>query len=234
MSDLIKTDNALRKRPCWNCRVEITDLYFCPSCASLLPLPEKIDYFRCLGLDYRLEIDREFLEETFYGLSRKFHPDLYQKKPQEERRISLENAAILNRAYRTLRDPLKRVAYLIGLAEGKGDIPTEAPADLFDEILELQEGLEKAKGIAPSDADQKASLFQTLEAEMEKLQARQDQGVQQLEALSEKWDRLEASRQDRAFTEAQMACLREMKKVLSHRAYLERIINEIRTTVEGD
>lgn len=228
---MIEIGETLIKRACWNCGSEVTDLYFCSSCASLQPLPERIDYFACFGLGYRLKLDLKELEAVFYDLSRKFHPDFYQRKPQEEKIISLENAAVLNKAYRTLKDPVRRIEYLIGLAEGEGEVPTEPPSDLFDEIFEVQEGLEEIKA-APADSEaQRTPLLETLSAAKGRFRERQEQGRKELETLAERWDALEGFRRDRTFTDAQRACMKEMKKVLSHRAYLERIINDIDTAM---
>jgi molecular chaperone HscB len=220
-------DKVLTKRACWSCGSEVGDPYSCSHCGALQRLPDQIDHFACLGLNYRLQIDAKALEAKFYDLSRKFHPDFYQRKSEEEKAISLENAAVLNKAYRTLRDPIERIEYLIGLAEGKSTIETEAPSDLFDEIFELQEAMETIKQIPLDDISERKPLIQTLEAAREKFQQRQDQGERQLEALSEKWDLLNSSQVGPSFTEDQRACLGEMKKVLSHRAYLDRILNDI-------
>src|SRR5581483_844134 len=165
-------DKVLTKRACWRCGAEVDHLYSCPRCNTLQRLPEEIDYSTCLGLAFRLQIDPKALEAKFYELSRKFHPDFFQNKSEEEKAISLENAAILNKAYRTLRDPVERVEYLIGLAEGKSAIETEAPSDLFDEIFELQEAMEEIKQIPPDDAAARRPLAQTLETAKEKFQKR--------------------------------------------------------------
>jgi molecular chaperone HscB len=79
------------------------------------------------------------LEASFHVLSRRFHPDFYQTQSSRAQAVSLENSAWLNVAYRTLRDPVARVEYLLeleGLATGTRSDP---PAELFEEILELQE-----------------------------------------------------------------------------------------------
>lgn len=221
-------DKVLTKRACWSCGAEVDHLYSCPRCNALQRLPEEIDYFTCLSLDYRLQIDPKALEARFYELSRKFHPDFFQNKSEAEKAISLENAAILNKAYRTLRDPVERIEYLIGLAEGKSAIETEAPSDLFGEIFELQEAMEEIKQIPPQDAAGREPWVRTLEAAKEKFQKRQEEEQKELEALSARWDALAPSQGGgRSFTEAQRACLKEMKKVLSHRAYLDRILNDI-------
>ncbi|HIE66077.1 MAG: Fe-S protein assembly co-chaperone HscB [Nitrospira sp.] len=235
MTSEVKTDSekTLKTRTCWSCNFEVADLFFCSSCDALQAYVENIDYFSCLGLGVRLQIDPDQLEGTFHDLSRKFHPDFYQRRSQEEQQISLENTAILNRAYRTLKDPLERVVYLIGLVEGGEDINTEAPADLFEEIFTLQEALEEAKTLPPGESAEKNALFSTLKASSESLQTRQMEARKQLGVLSGKWDMLEGSEKAKAFTAKQMASLQEMKKILSHRAYLERMVKNIRTAIEG-
>ena len=52
------------------------------------------------------------LENDFYDLSRKLHPDLYARAGAKEQEWSLEQSSLLNDAYRTLRDPIKRTEYL--------------------------------------------------------------------------------------------------------------------------
>jgi hypothetical protein len=126
-----------------------------------------------------------------------------------------------------LRDPIERIEYLIVLAEGKSTIETEVPSDLFDEIFELQEAMEEIKQIPADDAAGRKPLVQTLETAREKFQQRQEEEQKELEVLSARWDTFETSRDARSFTEAQSACLKEMKKVLSHRGYLDRILSDI-------
>ena len=227
---MIVTNKRAPKRLCWSCRKEAPDLYFCSNCASLQPLPPEIDYFTCFGLEPRLNIDLKALEPRFYELSRKFHPDFYQKRSEAEKAISLENAAILNKAYRALKYPRRRLEYLIGWVEGGEPIRTEAPADLFDEIFELQETLEEAKAEGGS-AEERAALVSTLEGAREKFQKRRNEESGRLETLFKEWDRLADGRgafdSDRGWTGEQKKCLEEMKKALSHQAYLDRILNDI-------
>ena len=129
---------------CWHCQSEVSGEYFCERCVKVQPVSKEADYFTCLGFPRRLTIDPQKLEEKFYELSRAFHPDFYQNKSETEQAISLSNAATLNTAYRTLRDPIQRAEYLIAIEAGAvKEIRTSPPADLFEEILELQDTLEE-------------------------------------------------------------------------------------------
>jgi molecular chaperone HscB len=103
------------------------------------------DYFEFFGLPRNLAIDPKELEERFYALSRKWHPDLFARKSPGERESALDASAILNDAYRTLKDPITRAMYLLKLEgfdigeQGSKDVPPE----LLEEIFELNMALEE-------------------------------------------------------------------------------------------
>lgn len=225
------TAEVTTKRACWNCGAPVELFYLCTQCAALQRFPEGVDYFTLFGTGFRLNIDLARLEATFYELSRKFHPDFYQKKSSKEQAISLENSALVNKAYRTLRDPIQRTEYLIQLVDGGSAVTTEAPAELFDEILELQELLEEAKA-ASDDSARKARLRDALANEQARFGQIQEEGRQALERLAADWDRLQETSDAKELTEAQLQLLSEIRRVLSRRAYLERVLNDVQTGIE--
>ena len=85
---------------CWHCEAQIGGEYFCQTCIKIQPIRIGSDYFQCLGLPRRLNIDLPELEKRYYDLSRKFHPDYFQQRLVSEQEISLENSAVINKAYR--------------------------------------------------------------------------------------------------------------------------------------
>ena len=91
------------------------DQHFCPQCSKILPLPRRADYYGFFGLPRRLNLDAALLEERFRALSRQFHPDYFYNATPSERRASLERSSYLNDAYRTLRQPVARIEYLLRL-----------------------------------------------------------------------------------------------------------------------
>ena len=134
---------------CWHCQSEVTGEYLCGQCVKVQPLSKDLDYFTCFKLPRLLNLDEQQLEQTYYELSRTFHPDFYSTKDESEKTISLGNSAFLNSAYRTLKDPIQRIEYLIRLEAGAvKDIRSNPPADLFEEILELQEDMESFRGLS--------------------------------------------------------------------------------------
>jgi molecular chaperone HscB len=99
------------------------------------------DYFEFFGLEPKLALDLADLEQRFYRLSRELHPDRVQRLPPAARQRSLDQSALLNDAYRTLRDPVARTEYALkrlGLAAD----PNHAPPELLEEVFAWNEALE--------------------------------------------------------------------------------------------
>ena len=106
------------------------------------------DYFEALGLPRSLAIDLKDLEKRFYARSRQLHPDLFARKSQAERDRALEDSAVLNDAYRAMKDPIARAMYLLRIEgfdigeQGSRDVPPE----LLEEVFELNMAVEEADG----------------------------------------------------------------------------------------
>ena len=67
---------------CWHCQAEVCGEYFCGRCVKVQPLAKELDYFTYMNLTRKLILDETSLEETFYALSRTFHPDFYDNKDE--------------------------------------------------------------------------------------------------------------------------------------------------------
>jgi molecular chaperone HscB len=210
---------------CWHCKADVGDDPLCPHCVKLQPLGKSSDYFSVMGLPRKLSIDPRVLEPVFHALSRRFHPDMYRTAAPRERMIALENSAVLNQAYRTLRDPFDRAAYLLELERGRdGEQRDSPPQDLFEEILEVQELLGDYR---LADADERETLRPQLSQKQQALQAEQDaRGKDLTERLFRQWD--QGQEQPQPPTAEQKAPLLDaMRKIISERAYLRRVLNSL-------
>lgn len=217
---------------CWHCQSEVSGEYFCDRCVKVQPVSKELDYFTCFGFPRRLAIDQQKLETKFYELSRAFHPDFYQNKSDAEQIISLGNSAMLNTAYRTLRDPIQRAEYLLDLEAGSvKEIRTTPPADLFEEILELQDTLDEFRA-SDRTSDAAAALRSQLQSERTALEGRQRDMETQLQQLFGRWDGLqdrgEATDQARAERDR---ILKDMRDILSNRTYVKNIVNDLVATI---
>lgn len=217
---------------CWHCQSEVSGEYFCDRCVKVQPVSKELDYFTCFGFPRRLSIDQQKLETKFYELSRAFHPDFYQNKSGEEQTISLGNSAMLNTAYRTLRDPIQRAEYLLDLEAGAvKDIRTTPPADLFEEILELQDTLDEFRA-SDRTSDAAAALRTQLQTERATLEQRQRDMETQIQRLFGRWDALQdrGEATEQARTERDQI-LKEMRDILSNRTYVKNIVNDLVVTI---
>ena len=178
------------------------------------------DFFQVFELERRLGIDTAALQRRFYELSRQWHPDFHQGKPEAEQARALEASARINAAYRALRDPIARVEYLIRLEEGRdtregATVTPKAPPDLLAEMFEIQESLEEARSGA-LDAATRATLTEQRDG----LRTRMTDAERRLAGpLSQAWDA--------AAPEERAAALTALKEALATRAYLRTVIDDL-------
>jgi molecular chaperone HscB len=119
------------------------------------PLPH--NYYDFFEIPHRLSLDTKDLEQRFYALSKKWHPDRFARTTAEARQQALDASAILNDGYRVLRDPIQRANYL--LKENGFDIgeqqSKEVPPELLEEVFELNMALEESDDQAIDEARKK-------------------------------------------------------------------------------
>lgn len=179
--------------------------------------PVSSNYYDFFGLEHKLHLDLTDLEKRFYALSRQYHPDRYTLKSQEEQQFALDATAILNDAYRTLRDPLARAEYL--LKENGFDIGEQGsknvPPELLEEVFELNMAIEELRG---GDDSARPGL----EAARKK--------------FVEMRERIDADLQSR-FSGYDAArnrdLLSEIRGLLNRRRYIRNLINEVDQELTG-
>ncbi len=104
------------------------------------------DYFAVFSLPRRLTIDLADLEQRYYAVSRTLHPDLFHDRPPAEQAASLRMTALVNRAYKTLKDPVARALYWLELhGESLGRDNERVPPALAARVFEVQEQLEELR-----------------------------------------------------------------------------------------
>ncbi len=218
---------------CWNCHAEIgIGEAVCKSCIKIQPFPEDIDYFQCMGLGRLLHLDLKKLERRFYELSRQFHPDFHYGKDETEKNISLENSALLNKAYRALKDPFTRVEYLIHLEEGgKSSIAGKVPQEFLEEIFELQEALDEFR--SGEDLDMRQKLEGKLQDSVKTLGGRLTDMEKRLFDLFVRWDQHLAHSDPSASSQDRKSLIQQMKEILSYRTYFKNMIGDIEHLLEG-
>ena len=232
---------------CWSCGA-MRAAHFCASCGKVQP-PAPVDYFTFFGLPPKLNLDVVALEKDFYDLSRRLHPDLNARAGSQEQEWSLEQSSLLNDAYQTLRDPIKRTQYLLKLegveleeqsksateqARATGEIKKQiVPPDLLEEVFELNMQLEELrmnKKLGEDDAGLAAEIGKhkvVLEAKHEAL-------LDELQTHWKAWDRLVGGTQEGSAVSAEERnrIAGKMVDVLNRRNYIRNLVRDVNTALD--
>ena len=230
---------------CWSCGA-MRAAHFCNACGKVQP-PAPVDYFTFFGLPRKLNLDVAALEREFYLLSRRLHPDIYAQAPGREQAWSLEQSSLLNDAYRTLRDPIRRTAYLLRLEgvelEEQSKAATEAareqgkikrqvvPPALLEEVFELNMQLEElraAKKMGESDPELARELAQqklNFETKIEALS-------QELQGYWNEWDKLVDRAPDDVSPPDRQRVRDRMVDLLNRRNYIRNLVRDVNEVLE--
>jgi molecular chaperone HscB len=214
---------------CWSCSSATGGAHFCPACGKIQPLPRGADYFAFFGLPRKLALDLADLELRFHSLSWKLHPDNFVRASETERQLSLDRSSQLNDAYRTLRDPVTRVEYLLGVAgtRREGQKKQQAPPELLEEVFELNESLDELRDARASGggAAAMAGLRVKLEAAQHKFELSLADVDRELARVSAEWDRALDSGADEA---AKKDLMERMNEFLNRRSYIRNLVDGVR------
>ena len=106
--------------------------------------------FAIFSLPERFAIDRADLDARWRKLQASAHPDKFAADGAVAQRVAMQWSVRINEAYRRLREPLSRAAYLCELrgAPISAHDNTAMPADFLIQQMSWREALEEAKSDA--------------------------------------------------------------------------------------
>lgn len=170
-----------------------------------------MDYFEFFRIERKLSQDLASLQKRFYELSREYHPDRFANKSPAERLAAEEAGAVLNDAYRTLRDPIARAEYLLkqeGFDIGE-QRSKDVPPELLEEVFELNMALEEVR---MGDEDARDSLIQS----QGKFLAMRDTIDGEMQSLFAQYD-----------ANPGKETLQQIRALLNRRAYVRNLVSEV-------
>ena len=105
------------------------------------------NHFELLGLPVAFALELEALERAYLDLQSRVHPDRFASAGESERRVAMQWATRANEAYRTLRNPLDRARYLLGLRgfDTGEESNTAMPPDFLMQQMEWREAVESGR-----------------------------------------------------------------------------------------
>ncbi len=105
------------------------------------------NHFELFELPASFEVEQETLALRYRELQRAVHPDRFANASDQEKRLSVQQAAQINEAFQVLKSPLSRGRYLLelnGLA--LDDTNTQMAPGFLMEQMELREALAEVRG----------------------------------------------------------------------------------------
>jgi molecular chaperone HscB len=229
---------------CWSCG-SMRAAHFCESCGKVQPAAP-VDYFSFFGLVPKLNVDVAALTKDFYELSRKLHPDVNASTSSQEQEWSLEQSSLLNDAYRTLKDPIKRTEYLLHLEgvelEEQSKSATEkarttgetkkqiVPPDLLEEVFELNMTLEELRTQKKLGEDDPA-LIEEVGTQKLELENKHEALLDELREQWNMWDALVERGQSNSAE--RQAVVTKMVDVLNRRNYIRNLVRDVNAVLES-
>jgi molecular chaperone HscB len=232
---------------CWSCAAQVQS-HFCNSCGKVQP-PAPADYFSFFGVPRKLNIDLVALEREFYKLSRRLHPDVYARATDQEQGWSIEQSSMLNDAYRTLRDPVERTEYLLGLEGVKleeqskratdaarasgGEKKQVVPPDLLEEVFELNMQLEEMR-MAKKTGETDIDAIESLRTAKRNFETRLEASQSELKKFWDEWDAvIDREQKGQAAPDDERKRVRDkMVDVINRRSYIRNLVRDVNAALE--
>jgi molecular chaperone HscB len=101
-----------------------------------------MDYFQFYNIPVSFTPDKNLVKKQFYALSKSYHPDFFVNESEHKQQEILEKSTLNNKAFQTLSNPDKVLAYILEL---KGELTEgekyQLPQDFLLEMMEVNEAL---------------------------------------------------------------------------------------------
>ena len=105
-------------------------------------------YFTLFQLEPQFDIDTDSLEQNYRTLAARFHPDRFASASAFDQKQAVMMSSTINDAYRTLKNPTDRAAYLLRQQGIDADAPehTSFAPEFLMQQMEWRETLAEARG----------------------------------------------------------------------------------------
>ena len=132
-------------------------------------------YFNLFQLEPSFNIDTEALEQTYRALAARFHPDKFASASAFEQKQAVMMSSTINDAYRTLKSPIDRAAYLLK----SQNIDADAPEHTSFSPEFLMQQMEWRETLMDAQMEQNHDAIRALDQEIQEAQNNLYQDLQQ-------------------------------------------------------
>lgn len=122
------------------------------------------NFFELFNLPAQFDVDGKALDTAYRDIQRLVHPDRFVTASEAEKRAAVQYASLVNDAYQTLKDPMKRAGHLCALNGAPMDNDAHIQMDplFLMEQMTWRERLEDAQDSGNREALQVLDEEQTV------------------------------------------------------------------------
>ena len=120
-----------------------------------------MNYFELFEMPVSLQVDKKYLQQKYFELQKKYHPDFFSNESEQEQADVLEKSSMINKAYKTFQNDDETIKYVLqqkGLLEEEEKY--QLPADFLAEMMELNEMLMEVDDSSLEETETKISQVQ--------------------------------------------------------------------------
>ena len=132
-------------------------------------------YFNLFQLEPSFNIDTVALEQSYRALAARFHPDKFASASAFEQKQAVIMSSTINDAYRTLKSPIDRAAYLLK----SQNIDADAPEHTSFSPEFLMQQMEWRETLMDAQMEQNHDAIRALDQEIQEVQSSLYQDLQQ-------------------------------------------------------
>ncbi len=120
-----------------------------------------MNYFELFEMPVSLQIDKKYLQQKYFELQKKYHPDFFSNESEEEQADVLEISSLINKAYKTFKNDAETIKYVLQIKELlEEEEKYQLPPEFLAEMMELNEALMEVDDSSLEETETKISRLE--------------------------------------------------------------------------
>ena len=120
-----------------------------------------MNYFELFEMPISLTVDKKHIQDKYFELQKKYHPDFFSNENEEEQDAVLEKSSMINKAYKLFQNENETMKYVLQLKNLLEDEEKyQLPPEFLAEMMELNESLMDVDDSSLEEAQTKISQLE--------------------------------------------------------------------------
>ena len=120
-----------------------------------------MNYFELFEIPVSLMVDKKYLQDKYFELQKKYHPDFFSNESEQEQAEVLEKSSMVNKAYKTFQNNDETIKYVLQLKELlEEEEKYQLPDEFLVEMMELNEALMEVDDSSLEETETKISQIE--------------------------------------------------------------------------